>query len=158
MNKFKVLLCCYTMGIAGCNKIGNPSYMNSGGDRKGDKKKEEEASFSVVQSSSNVVVLHGSGKDYNKAFQGTLSSMKRLADTAEQVAISQQESAEHAIKAAADAKIAAETARKAADDAEKNTPELGGGDASTSTGMTRKAEDDIEKGSRLELGPGGDVL
>ncbi|WP_342265251.1 hypothetical protein [Cardinium endosymbiont of Philonthus spinipes] len=25
-NKFKVLLCCYIMGIAGCNKIDNPGY------------------------------------------------------------------------------------------------------------------------------------
>ncbi|MDN5247497.1 MAG: hypothetical protein QWI37_04690 [Candidatus Cardinium sp.] len=32
-NNFKFLLCCCTIGIAGCNKIGNPSHMDGGGDR-----------------------------------------------------------------------------------------------------------------------------
>ncbi|TSJ80175.1 MAG: hypothetical protein NMK33_06390 (plasmid) [Candidatus Cardinium sp.] len=31
-NNFKVLLCCYTVGITGCNKMENPSYMDGSGD------------------------------------------------------------------------------------------------------------------------------
>ncbi|KAJ8680225.1 hypothetical protein QAD02_016012 [Eretmocerus hayati] len=61
----------------------------------------------------------------------SFSSMKSLANDAEEIATRDQKSFERARKAAIDSKIAAETARKAADDAEKSTPALGEGDASS---------------------------
>lgn len=51
-NKFKVLLCCYTMGIAGCNKTGNPSYIDSASDRKKGKIPGEKESLAVMHGSS----------------------------------------------------------------------------------------------------------
>ena len=132
-NKFKIILFLCVIGVVGCNKIENPSYMDGGGD----KPKEVPAlksSISVAQGSSTTAIVKGFSKSYDEALQSSLSSMKCVADTAKQVSINKQEAAERAIKAASDAKIAAEMTRKAADDAERNTPELGGGDASTSTG------------------------
>lgn len=158
--KFKAMLFSCVIGVAGCNKIGNPSYMDGGGDKKDKKKQEAEASFSVEQSSSNVIVLESSTIDHNKMLEDSLSGIKRVADTAEQVAISKQQAAERAIKDAANARISAEMARKTANNREKSRQELGGSDASTSTGMASKTEDDREREeeSRLKLGEGGGVL
>ncbi|WP_419241459.1 hypothetical protein [Cardinium endosymbiont of Nabis limbatus] len=217
-NNFKVLLCCYTMGIAGCNKIGNPNYMDGGGDRTSEKRQDVGAAVSVTQSSSTsdyhksledsligikrvadlaeqaAIVkqqaaedaikaaadakaaaeatrktandrerarqespLPGSDTVYHKSLEDSLIGIKRVADLAEQAAIVKQQAAEDAIKAAADAKAAAEATRKTANDRERARRGLGGGDASTLAETVPKT-DDREKGARLELGPGGDVL
>lgn len=39
MHQFKILLCFCTMGIAGCNKIGNTSYMDDGEESEGDRER-----------------------------------------------------------------------------------------------------------------------
>ncbi|WP_162789919.1 hypothetical protein [Cardinium endosymbiont of Sogatella furcifera] len=119
-NNFKVLLCCYTIGIAGCNKIGNPSYMDSGGDGTSEKRQDVKASSSAVQSGSI---------DCDRLLQHSLNVIKRRADTSERVAISQQKAADRAIQDAANARRTADMARKTADDREKARLELGGGDA-----------------------------
>lgn len=52
INKFKVLLCCYTMGITGCNKIGNTSCMDGSGDGRKEKKSKGVAPELVAHGSS----------------------------------------------------------------------------------------------------------
>ena len=129
--KFKVLLCCYTMGIAGCNKVANPSYMDGSGDRKGDKKTKVEASLSVSESRSNVVVSDSSTIDHKKMLKDSLSGMKESADLAEEFARKKEKDVDLFIKQAEDARITADMARKAFEDSRKARKELGGGDAST---------------------------
>lgn len=68
-NKFKVLLCCYAMGITGCNKVGNPSYMD-GGDGKKEKTPKVGASVAVEQSSSTEIDILG---DSTNSIEGELS-------------------------------------------------------------------------------------
>ena len=134
--KFKIMLFLYMIGITGCNKIENPSYMDGGGDRKEESKEKcrkigDLYGDSKAGSSSTEIVTYGS-IDCHKMMEDSLGGMKEAVSIAEEICISKQEALDHAKEALECAKNSLEMKRKIADDAERRSLELAGGDTSSS--------------------------
>ena len=122
--KFKAMLFSCVIGVAGCNKIANPSYMDGGGDREEESKEKrrkigDSCGDSKAGTSSDVAVSEGSTIDHSKMLDDILCGMKEDADLAEEIARDKEKDIERAIKRASNAKVRAEIVRKTADDAEK---------------------------------------
>ena len=161
-SRCKALLFLCAIGVAGCNKIRNTSYMDGGGDRKEESKEKRQKvsdlyGESKAGSSSTEIVRYGS-VDYHKMMEDSLGGMKEAVSIAEEICISKQEALDHAKEALECAKNSLEMKRKIADDAERGSLELAGGDTSSSACTKGKDWDGKDMATRLNLGDGGYLL